>query len=356
LVIVQNRQCLNLIFALLASRCSIDGPPTLAEALRRLIKPRRIAAISFRRGTYPSGMLLEFMPEILGEFVKVQRFSSIQPDLAARLEEFNPNSITGYASVLEALASLPHPPKLPRLVQLTNSSEQVSGRARGRIEQTFCAPLLDHYGTGECLQLADGCPHCGQLHINDDWAILESVDDQNRPVPAGVTGHKVLITNLANHTQPFIRYEVGDRVALAADCCTWRKTTRIQRIEGRSGEVFWVQNEFERRFLPGILFHAALDSVDRIQDWQAIQRSSRRIELRFVPIAAASHEQTLVCDLIERSLIERGLPEWIELDVRVVDQLPPNTRTGKMQRIVIDIDSQELTEHPVVSESYTTPY
>jgi phenylacetate-coenzyme A ligase PaaK-like adenylate-forming protein len=33
------------------------------------------------------------------------------------------------------------------------------------------------------------------FHINDDWVIVEPVDSENNPVPAGVR-HKILLTNL----------------------------------------------------------------------------------------------------------------------------------------------------------------
>ncbi len=215
LIVVQDRACLNVIFAMLASRCSVEGPPSLAEAFRRILRPKKVAAISFRRGPYPSGMLLEFMPEILGRFVEVRRFSSIIPDLAKRLEEFGPDSITGTRRCWKRCRwAIRHPvcPGCGNSRPRANTSPP--GRASGS-RRAFRAPLFDHYGIGECLQLADGCPHCGGLHVNDDWAILESVDEQGRPVPAGTTGAKIFVTNLANRVQPFIRYEVGDKVALA---------------------------------------------------------------------------------------------------------------------------------------------
>lgn len=338
LVIVQNRHCISVIFALLAARCSLDGPPSIFEAIRRLIQPKRVAAISFRRGPYPSGMLVEFMPEILGKFAKIQRFSSIDPDLIKNLEAFNPDSITGYSSVLEAISMSGHALQLPRLKQLTNSSEKVSARAKERIERAFGAPILDHYGTGECLQLADGCPHCGHLHVNDDWAILESVDENNVPVPAGVVGEKILVTNLANHTQPFIRYEVADRVSLSPELCQHRQMTRIATMEGRSVEVFWVGAGAQRRFLPGILFHSALDAIGMVQEWQAVQRSSDSILLRLLPVPAHRGNVPELERRARESLLRTGLPDWIRLTLEVVPELLPNSRTGKMQRILVELD------------------
>ena len=56
------------------------------------------------------------------------------------------------------------------------------------------------------------------------------VDEQNRPVAAGTTGFKVLLTNLVNHAQPLIRDQLTDAVTLAAD-------GRIATIEGRSDDT-----------------------------------------------------------------------------------------------------------------------
>ena len=44
---------------------------------------------------------------------------------------------------------------------------------------------------------------------------------------------KVLITNLANYIQPFIRYELTDRVIVHNKPCRCGKTTHWLEIEGR---------------------------------------------------------------------------------------------------------------------------
>src|SRR5204863_10195 len=68
----------------------------------------------------------------------------------------------------------------------------------------------------ECNFLTNGCPAGPGSHVNADWAILEVVDDEYRPVPPGELGRRVLLTNLSNRAQPLIRYEVNDRVRLDA--------------------------------------------------------------------------------------------------------------------------------------------
>jgi len=56
------------------------------------------------------------------------------------------------------------------------------------------------------------------------------VDEENRPVPVGTPGYKLLLTNLVNHAQPLIRYELTDSVTLAAP-------EAIASIDGRSDDI-----------------------------------------------------------------------------------------------------------------------
>ena len=262
LLIVQDRRSLEILFATLSSRANISGVPDIREGLRRLRQPLRIANIALNRGFYPSGAAFEFMPELLGRYAQLRWLSSQQPDLLAQLNDFQPHAIVAYASVLEALALQAEQLHLNGLRQIANSSERLTERARTRVEAAFQVPILNHYGTGECLFLSDGCPNDGGAHVNSDWAILEVVDDDYRPVPPGELGRRILITNLANRVQPFIRYEIGDRVQMATSPCRCgSRLPRIERIEGRAAELFWVRDGDRQQYLAGVLFHTAIDSL-----------------------------------------------------------------------------------------------
>lgn len=345
LQIVQNRSSLNVIFALMSARSSPDGAPNLWEGIRRLIRPKHVVAMLFRRGVYPSSMTVDFMPHIVAPFARLTRLSSMQADLIDRLNELQPDVLTGYASVLEALALQPNRLKLKNLEYITNCSEQLSSRAKARIEEGFGVPVFDHYGTGECLQLADACRGCGGVHINSDWAILETVDDNNQPVPAGTSGAKILVTNLANYVQPFIRYEIGDRVALSAQTCsTANNLPRIERFEGRSAELFWVREGSNDRFLTYVLFHSSADSLGEIREWRAIQTERNRVEFHIQLI----HEQpnSAAEDEIKRRLLVRlaeyGMPSCVVVNVTIVDAITSDERTGKMRRMISEIGPPNL--------------
>jgi phenylacetate-coenzyme A ligase PaaK-like adenylate-forming protein len=49
------------------------------------------------------------------------------------------------------------------------------------------------------------------MRLATDMCLVELVDVRNQPVTDGAASAKVLVTNLHNHTQPLIRYELTDR-------------------------------------------------------------------------------------------------------------------------------------------------
>ena len=92
---------------------------------------------------------------------------------------------------------------------------------RDRVSAGFGVPVVDQFASTEGVA-GMTAPGGNTVALASDVAIVELVDDDNRPVPPGVASAKVLVTNLFNHTQPLIRYELAvvtsgslDRAALA---------------------------------------------------------------------------------------------------------------------------------------------
>lgn len=332
LLLAQDRRAIELLLALMSARGTTARPGPW-EGLKRLAAPRRIAIVASRRGFYPSGAALEFMQSIVGPFVRVQRYSALQPDLIPRLNRFQPHVLVAYASVLEALIDDADRPAFRELVQVSNSSERLTPSARRRVQEAFAVPIIDHYGMGECLHLSDGCP-AGGIHVNSDWAILEVVDEHNRPVPNGQLGAKVLVTNLANQGQPFLRYEVGDQLALTDEPCECgSRLPRIERIEGRAADVFWVTDGGQERFVSGVVFHAAVDALRVAREWQAVQVERNRVHLRIELLPGCEMSFERVERLLWEALWREGLPGSVVVRVEVVDSIRPDPWTGKMRRM-----------------------
>jgi phenylacetate-CoA ligase len=157
--------------------------------------------------------------------------------IVAELQALAPTIIATYPSAAVLLAEehvagrLKHAPR-----EVWTGGESLSNAMRHFIHRAFGCPVTNSYGASEFLSLASEC-HCGRMHLNSDWAILESVDDRGNAVPAGETGATCLLTNLANHVQPLIRYDLGDRVTLRPAACACGSPLPVINVQGRSDDT-----------------------------------------------------------------------------------------------------------------------
>ena len=56
-------------------------------------------------------------------------------------------------------------------------------------------------------------------------------------MPAGEPGHTTLLTNLANHVQPLIRYDLGDGVLVHRAACACGSPLPVIEVEGRGDDM-----------------------------------------------------------------------------------------------------------------------
>ena len=158
-------------------------------------------------------------------------------EMVSALQAYQPEVIGGYPSVIALLAEEQLQGRLaiaPRIVLTT--SEVLTQDAAARIEAAWTKPVEGYFTTEVGVVAAGSLDHVG-LHVCEE-AIVEVVDEDNRPVPPGMLGSKVLLTNLVNHIQPLIRYELSDAIELeAGDDPSGRPFDRISRIDGRSDDV-----------------------------------------------------------------------------------------------------------------------
>jgi phenylacetate-CoA ligase len=335
LFIVQTKKDLELLFALQASRGNRQKLG-IWQVFQRMSSPVRLATVTLQRGFYPSAIAFEYMPEGPRQFIRTLRLSMNQENLAARLEEFQPTHLTAYASVLHELARQIEQGKLKlsELQQVVNISERLMPQARRRYQKVFGAPILDDYAMGECLFLSSGCVDTGGMHVNADWAILEVVDEHNQPVPPGKKGAKVLLTNLSNFVQPFIRYEIGDLVTMATERChCGNNLPLIKQVGGRDSDLFWFDTPAGKRALPPAIFDLAMGSVVDVREYQVVLENNDQIRVRVEPLSGATADTAHVKQAIEEQIAEFGFNHELQIDVQTVDRLAPENG-AKFKRYV----------------------
>ncbi len=195
------------------------------------------------------------------------------PTIVQKLNDFQPNVLVAYASMARILAEEQHAGRLQiKPAVIFTSSEVLTDETRRRVESAWGKILFNEYAATESGGLAaERNDHRG-LYLFEDLVIFEIVDDQNRPVPPGVYGDKVLLTALSNRTQPLIRYELHDRVKLASEPYqAGSPFALIDGIQGRTEDTLYFPsvNGGEIAVHPNV-FHQVMDTVPT-NGWQVIQ-------------------------------------------------------------------------------------
>jgi len=305
----------------------------------RLIDPARMVIITQRPGFYPSSTFFNYFPRVARPYLKLQRMSVFDPveEIVQRLNDFQPTFITGYTSSLEFLAREQEAGRLKlreggKLEQMNSMSEPLPPEVAERIESAFGVHVTNSYSMAECMALSCGCPVCRGSHLNTDLAILEVVDADNRPVPDGTPGSKVLLTNLYNFVQPIIRYEIDDIVTMSAQpCACGNVLPLIESVRGRAKDQLWVEINGRSRDLPIYVFLAALDNETDLSEHQILQTGVNTFILRAAPQQGKQLSAERLKDYVTRSLASEGLADVVKLDVELVDRILPD-KSGKVSR------------------------
>ncbi|HEX2024392.1 MAG TPA: hypothetical protein VHF00_06775 [Acidimicrobiales bacterium] len=172
---------------------------------------------------------------------RVLRLDAGQPlgELVEALQRFGPEYLGDYPSVLALMADEQRAGRLhlrPRWV--LTGAEVRTPEMEQSIREAWGVEPFDFYGISEGGVMGVDCAHHRGLHLFDDLFIVENVDDEGRPVRDGEMGHKVLVTNLYNRTQPLIRYEISDMVVLDSEpCACGRPGPRVVSIRGRNDDI-----------------------------------------------------------------------------------------------------------------------
>jgi phenylacetate-coenzyme A ligase PaaK-like adenylate-forming protein len=351
LLIVQPKENLELIFGLHVSRGNHESL-SFWDAVKHLVKPARLAVVILKSGFYPSAAAFEHMPDGAERYIDLLRLSLMDDDLVERLAEFRPTHLTAYSSVLHELARQIESGRLdlqPELEQVVNISERLMPQARDHYREVFGTPVIDSYAMGECLFLTAGCPASPGMHVNADWAILEVVDEHNRPVPDGKKGAKVLITNLANDVQPIIRYEIGDIVTMATKPCGCGSTMPlIAGVDGRDSDMFWIESEGDVRPLPPAVFELALSQIVDAREFQIVQEGNTEFRIRLEPLPGVILDRQRADRILSEQLEEYGLSDRLSVELETVDRLAPE-KGDKFKRIVSKVPAPKHKHRRAVS-------
>ncbi len=132
------------------------------------------------------------------------------------------------------------PRELPLRIALVGA-EPYTEETRRRIESMLDLKVYNSFGMSEMNGPGVGieCEEQSGLHIWEDAYILEIIDPETgRTLPDGEVGELVM-TTLTREGMPLLRYRTHDLTRIIpGDCACGRKHRRIDRILGRSDDMF----------------------------------------------------------------------------------------------------------------------
>ncbi len=183
---------------------------------------------------------------------------------------------------------------------------------------------IETYGMGEKLAAASECS-AGRLHLWPELGIVEIVDAENgihmEPGQAG----DLVCTGLICPEMPFIRYAVGDRVALSAhfDTCSCGRTLPVlDHVDGRSADMI-VAPDGRRVFWLNPVFYGL-----PIVESQVIQEDAEYLRVLVLP--ASNFDDGVSAEMVARLRQKVG---DMKIVVELVDKIPrgPN---GKFKPVI----------------------
>jgi len=202
----------------------------------------------------------------------------------AELHRFRPSSIWGYASGLNTFAAhieRRHPGvRLDFVKAIITSSETLPKDQRERIDRVFGrGKVHDNYGSREMYMGAECREHDG-YHLHGEVVYLEVVRPDGSACLPGERG-RILVTDLANHAFPFVRYEIGDMGVMAPErvCACGVTLPKLQAVEGRIADLVVLRD----RVLTPPNFTLLFSDIKGIDAYQVRQETIDRLDLYVVP-------------------------------------------------------------------------
>jgi phenylacetate-CoA ligase len=263
-----------------------------------------------------------------GSFMDVVELPAVLPiaEIVAGLNRAQPNALMVYPSALHRLAIEAQAGRLRiEPMRIGAAGEPLLPETMALVEDAFGVGARNAYAASEGYIAEAARPGDRPLSTGDN-AILELVDEHNRPVRPGERSAKILLTNLHNHLQPLLRYELTDEVAeyIGPRPAPWSGRW-IEPPLGRMDDWF----TYGAASVHPHLFRSRLANEPAIVQYQVFQ----------------TQRGASVSVVVDGPLDTQGLAERLRSDlaahvdapavrVEVVDAIERHAASGKLKRFV----------------------
>jgi phenylacetate-coenzyme A ligase PaaK-like adenylate-forming protein len=246
------------------------------------------------------------------------------PAIVGRLNQLQPEAMYGYPSMLARLAAEQRAGRLRIAPQMVSSTaETLLPEFRAAITAAFEVPVGNTFATSEGLTGASPADD-PVITMATDSCVVELVDEAWRPVTPGTPSARVLVTNLYNHVQPLIRYELTDSFTRQPNSPEHGHLRAI--VEGRCDEIL----HYADVDVHPLALRSVLLTRRDVVDYQ-IRQTTTGVDV-WVLLERHLDLNSLRDDL--RVALQRAGVADPEVHVEAVTSLPRHPETGKLRRVI----------------------
>ncbi len=198
------------------------------------------------------------------------------------INRFRPSAMVGYAGNLVDLAvfAREHPRVLTwKARTAVTAAEGLQPGQRELLQETLADEVFLSYGSREFMLIGMECREHHGYHVSSDNLYVEVVDAHGQLAKAGQTG-RILVTDLRNAANPFIRYEIGDLGSMSAEPCPCGLPfPLLASVEGRIQEFLYTSDgeKMTALFIPHLM-----KEFEWVRGYQLVQSGRMNVRMNVI--------------------------------------------------------------------------
>lgn len=305
-------------------------------------KKKNLCFIGATDGHYAGVTLANSAPNLLFNRLMININEPLD-EIIYKIKSYNPEIITGYSSGVHILAKLQNKGDIllsPKA--LICSGDPLTRSMEEDINKAFKIKPIKFYAASESICM--GASKSNNIKLFEDFNLFEVLNEYGVPSLEGKSG-QLILTNLYNYTQPLIRYKMNDELVLKKNDESdrfWNFAT-IKEISGRREDFLWLKKKggcFD--FIHPLVFVEFY--IAGLLKFQLLQNSDHSFTIFAVINIKKYKKEDVVTNInkrVKKILEEKGFGDEIDFNIKLVDEIKSDKRTGKTKLI---IPSRKMTK------------
>ncbi|MCG8696598.1 MAG: AMP-binding protein [Bacteroidales bacterium] len=212
---------------------------------------------------------------------------------------------------------------------VVTTGEMLPDATKEKLSKIFKVPIVNSYGSTEMGVMAFETPHHEGMFLSSDFTYFEFLDDNNNPVQPGEEG-RVVVTDLFNHTMPFIRYNHNDlAVHEIVKSGKYKNMKIVKKILGRYNDVIKFRNghQYTENFISEVLV-----GFQNISKYRIVQNNYEQLDI--ILEGEKAYIEQIEND-VKKTFYDK-IPEQIDLNIIQKNYIEPENNS-KFRTIISNL-------------------